>query len=122
MVILDLLGGAISRVGSRETAYVHRSARWLIEIVTVGPRASDPTARVEAARALSGAIRPVVLGPFVNQLAENDPETIRSAYGRDLERLGALKAAYDPDGVFRLCPNIAQQSIGAAERGREHGA
>ena len=47
-------------------------------------------------------------GAYAGFLAEEGEERVRAAYpGATWERLAAIKAAYDPDNVFRLNQNIA---------------
>jgi FAD/FMN-containing dehydrogenase len=44
---------------------------------------------------------------YVNNLGNEGPERVTSAYGPNLDRLAALKRAYDPTNVFRLNHNVA---------------
>jgi hypothetical protein len=45
---------------------------------------------------------------YVNYLSEDDRTASgRSVYGPNHERLVEVKAAYDPDNVFRLNQNVA---------------
>ena len=46
--------------------------------------------------------------PFLNftGLADESPQAgVETAFGRNLRRLGRIKAAYDPDNLFRLNNN-----------------
>jgi FAD/FMN-containing dehydrogenase len=54
------------------------------------------------------AIRPFSTGGnYVNfQLADDAPSRTESAYGRNYERLRSVKAAYDPNNLFRVNRNI----------------
>ena len=46
-------------------------------------------------------------GAYAGLLADEGEERVRAAYpGATWERLTAVKAAYDPDNVFRLNQNI----------------
>jgi FAD/FMN-containing dehydrogenase len=40
-------------------------------------------------------------------MGDDADDTAAGAYGRTLARLQTIKAAYDPDNVFRLNQNIA---------------
>ena len=41
----------------------------------------------------------------------DEDDVAAGAYGRTLERLQQVKAAYDPDNVFRLNQNIAPVAV-----------
>jgi hypothetical protein len=45
-------------------------------------------------------------GVYVNNLAEEDEDQVRAAYGPHYARLVAVKNKYDPDNFFRLNANI----------------
>ena len=46
-------------------------------------------------------------GNYVNfQLAEDDATRTSEAYGKNYERLRRVKAAYDPENLFRVNRNI----------------
>jgi FAD/FMN-containing dehydrogenase len=43
----------------------------------------------------------------VNMMMEEGVERVRASYAGNYERLQKVKAAYDPDNVFRVNQNIA---------------
>ena len=45
-------------------------------------------------------------GGYVNFLMEEDQARVKATYGPNYERLAQVKAAYDPDNVFRINQNI----------------
>jgi hypothetical protein len=60
------------------------------------------------ARRTAAAIEPFSSGAYVNALSDEGTAGVRRAYRPEkLERLTALKTAYDPDNVFHLNHNIA---------------
>jgi hypothetical protein len=57
-------------------------------------------------RELFDAMSPHFRGVYVNDLGEEGSDRVRDAYGVNYNRLADIKAAYDPDNVFRLNQNI----------------
>ena len=48
-----------------------------------------------------------VMGRYCNEIGDSGPEETRAIYGdAKLERLRALKRAWDPDNVFHLNHNV----------------
>ena len=108
VVQLRVLGGAMARVPADATAFAHRDAR--ASSANVVAMYGSPEERpvheawvAELARELQRR-RPRRLRGF---LGDEGEERVRAAYpGATWERLAAVKAAYDPDNVFRLNQNI----------------
>jgi len=104
------LGGAMSRVGSAETAYGRREAPYLF---TAEASWTDPTtneANIAWARESLAAMQPFSKGgSYVNfpGFGEEKETMLRASYGPNYDRLVALKTTYDPDNVFRMNLNIA---------------
>ena len=101
LMVIRTLGGAIDRVGSEESAYPHRGARYNLSIDAGW---SDPALDDVAlgwARASWDALRPVATGGVYLNFAGLDAEAGWAAvYGGGAERLDAVRQAYDPDGVL----------------------
>lgn len=103
LVVMRTLGGAVGRVGSDETAFAHRAARYN---VSVDAGWSDPAMDDDAigwARQAWDAMLPFSSGgTYVNfaGLGE-DADRLRGAvYGPHEERLRHVRAEYDPEGLF----------------------
>jgi FAD/FMN-containing dehydrogenase len=102
-------GGAMSRVGERDTAYAGRDAPFL---VTAEASWTDPAQTDEAiawARGLVDAMaRHSTGGLYLNfpGLGEDQDALVRAGYGANYERLTELKALYDPSNLFRMNLNI----------------
>jgi FAD/FMN-containing dehydrogenase len=96
-LICDAYGGAINEVAATATAFVHRTARFSVQIVSY-TNVSTARSRVNAARRL--------IAPFGNgQAYQNYPDLdqpgpLRAYYGANLARLRRIKKTYDPDGRF----------------------
>ena len=102
------LGGAAARIGEDDSAYAHRSASYLLSIVTLWDNAeSDPSPHIEWTQSFSSQLRPHAAGAYVNFLGEEGPARVRDAYGPSTyRRLAAIKAQYDPTNFFRLNHNV----------------
>jgi hypothetical protein len=105
------LRGAYDRMPPDATAYVHRGERFLLEhTVTLAGRASEgervsalgwATTSWEAARPWgSGRVYPNFPDPDLDGWAE-------AYHGGNHGRLQAVKAAYDPENVFRFPQAVA---------------
>jgi FAD/FMN-containing dehydrogenase/trans-aconitate methyltransferase len=106
-VELLALGGAIARVGQHATAFPFRQARWLINIPATWRDAADDAREIAWARATYTAVKPFLTdGTYVNFMSDDEDGGAAAAYGHTMARLQQVKAAYDPDNVFRLNQNI----------------
>lgn len=105
--LLSHMGGAITRVPDEATAFTGRDAEFT---VNMNCAATDPAAYEadrEWVRAFFGALEPHTTGGvYVNFLGDEGADRVRAAYGEKYGRLAALKAALDPDNVFRVNQNI----------------
>jgi hypothetical protein len=108
-VYLELLGGAMSRVGPGETAFGDRSAPYSLIITSEWTDAAESAQHVQWTRDLWTAMQPFLKeGVYVNYLDRGEEERVKAAYGATTyERLVALKNKYDPTNLFRLNHNIA---------------
>jgi hypothetical protein len=101
------MGGAVGRVGEKDTAFNGRDAGHTFNISGITTSAEGFEEEREWARAYWSALSPHHTGVYVNFLMEEGEERVRQAYGASkYERLRALKRTYDPDNVFRLNQNI----------------
>ena len=79
-VLIEQLGGAVSRVGKDETAFADELWK------EMQPFSSG--------------------GVYVNYLGDEGEDRVKAAYGTNYERLVALKNKYDPQNLFRFNQNI----------------
>lgn len=97
-------GGAMNRVGELDTAFPHRNAETMI---SVGGGWTDPAEDAEAMALMRQWF--AELAPFTGGYYENidfDDDAGAGNYGPAHERLGRIKAQYDPTNQFRLNSNI----------------
>jgi FAD/FMN-containing dehydrogenase len=108
-IVLEHLHGAATRVPVDATAVPHREEGYNFLVTAVWTDPADTDANVAWARATYAAMEPFVQDRrYVNYLAaeEADESLVRSAFGRNYERLRQLKQRYDPENVFRHNQNI----------------
>jgi FAD/FMN-containing dehydrogenase len=107
------LGGATRRYDEQAMAMSHREAEYIIAINTGWADPEETEKQMEWTRDLWTAIGPFSSGGvYVNFLSADDgQDRVRAAYGAaKFERLGRLKAKYDPQNLFRMNKNIGPQS------------
>ena len=102
------INGAAARVGPEETAFGHRDARYVMNIVAAWPDAGDDDADIRWVRDYYAATHPYsgYEGGYVNFMSADDAARTSDNYGGTYERLRAVKATYDPDNLFHLNQNV----------------
>jgi FAD/FMN-containing dehydrogenase len=101
------IDGAAHDVAPSDTAWSYRDARWGSVFAGVDP---DP-ANVEAIRRWCveyfEQLHPHSAGgAYVNMMMDEGQERVRASYRDNYDRLARIKAAYDPENVFRVNQNI----------------
>jgi FAD/FMN-containing dehydrogenase len=103
LIAIRTMGGAVARVGTDESAYPHRSARFNFSI---DPGWTDPGMDAGAigwARGVWDALRPHATGGvYINfsGFGEEEESLGGATFGISQQRLAAVRAKYDPDGLF----------------------
>ncbi len=111
------MGSAINRVPSEETAFVHRAGHFLVA-VGADWGATDPQRVIDANvawvdefwQALQPDVRPFSYQNFTDPELKDWPQAY---YGSNLARLQQVKAAVDPDDVFRFPQSIPARTEGS---------
>jgi hypothetical protein len=98
--------GAITRVGSSDTAFALRQPGYEVDIMCRWSAAAQKALAVQWVKTLRDKLQPFAHGVYVNQLGETSEELVRSAYGPNYARLVEIKKKYDPKNVLRLNQNI----------------
>jgi len=106
---VTVLGGAICRVADDQMAFTGRDAAFEMSAdAGWDDPAGDEVNRGWVQRAMAIAEPDAVTGRYVNEIAESGPEETRAIYGdAKMDRLRALKRAWDPDNLFHLNHNVA---------------
>jgi FAD/FMN-containing dehydrogenase len=106
VVQLRVLGGEVARVPAADTAFAHRDARVMLNVVAMY---ADPEERPRHEAWVTATARALAdtEGAYVGFLGDQGEDGVRAAYpGATYERLAAIKGEYDPDNVFRRNQNI----------------
>ncbi len=101
-------GGAITRVKQEETAFSHRDARFVINIVGLWMAGDDPDKHINWVRNSSDAVKQFSTGKlYLNFMADTGEDKVMAAYGKDkYAKLVQLKNKYDPENLLHLNQNI----------------
>jgi FAD/FMN-containing dehydrogenase len=101
------IDGAAHDVGPEETPFAFRDAKWSQVIVGVDPDPANAPKLQEWAIARWEALHPYSAGgAYVNFMMDEGQSRVKATYGSNYARLAQIKAAYDPDNVFRVNQNI----------------
>jgi hypothetical protein len=115
-LLMEPMGGAISRVGEDGTALGRRDVPWCYHALALWfePDPETAEAHVAWARGLADDLKPHSTdGVYLNYISDEGDERVRSTYGPlKYDRLVALKDRYDPDNLFRLNQNIRPSANG----------
>ena len=106
---LQHVGGAIGRVAAEATAYSHRSAAYVVNIIAKATDGSDFAPHTDWARTTRTAVsRYGTDAMYVNFTGEATPDQIRASYPpATFARLVDVKKRYDPNNMFRFNQNIS---------------
>lgn len=104
-------GGAISRKSVDETAFVHRSARFIPEVKAIwdADKPGETKRNVEWAYDFFEDLRAHASGAYLNYIDPLLSEWSAMYYGEHYARLVTIKKSVDPDSMFRF-----QQSVGSS--------
>ncbi len=111
---LRVLGGAMASVDPAATAFAHRGARIMANVLTVYNRPEEKPVHEAWASEFSGALGPDGAGAFVNFMGDEGEARVREAYPAGTwERLASIKRRYDPTNLFRLNVNVPPTPFGS---------
>jgi FAD/FMN-containing dehydrogenase len=107
-IVVEHMGGAVSRMDQQATAYNYRDAQYNFLIVGIWHDSAEDAGNIQWVRGLWQAIQPFSTGNiYVNYESDVGADRVQAAYGAaKYDRLVALKNTYDPTNVFRLNANI----------------
>jgi FAD/FMN-containing dehydrogenase len=107
-ISVTAMGGAIGRIADEATAYTGRAHPFDVSPDTAWSDPALDRANLAWVRDAMTIVGPDLLpGRYINELSEAGPDVTRAAYGdAKLERLRALKRAWDPTNIFALNHNV----------------
>lgn len=106
-VFIAHVGGAMARVAATETAYPVRSSHFFMNVHARWEAPSSDAKCIDWARHLFDDMKSYSTGSaYINFMPEDDKGRVSGAYGANMERLGQIKAKYDPENLFRVNHNI----------------
>ena len=108
-IVLFAFGGAVGRIGRTATAYVHRDARFSLELLGLwtSPSPVVETANLAWIKETRVGLSPYTSGEALQNYADRSLASWKRAYyAENLERLVAVKHSVDPANRFRHAQSI----------------
>lgn len=105
-VMYQHAGGAIGRVASDATAFVHRHVKHDTLFLMDWPVGIDSTEHINWVRQYWKTVEPYTRGIYANDIVDISKQKVYRNYGANYGRLLELKNKYDPTNLFRLNANI----------------
>ena len=107
-MVVEHMGGAVSRMDRQATAYNYRDARYNFLLVGMWTDPAEDARNIQWVRSLWQAMQPFSSGNiYVNYESDVGVDQVKAAYSAaKYDRLVALKNTYDPTNFFRLNQNI----------------
>ena len=108
VAICDFYGGAVTRVARDATAFAHRAGTlFCIQYFSEWTNAIETQTELGHIRTLYAAMRPYVSGECYVNYCDLDLTNWAQAYwGANLPRLRQIKAAFDPNNIFRHAQSV----------------
>jgi FAD/FMN-containing dehydrogenase len=107
-IVIRHLGGAMARVDAGATAFGDRSALYNLSIDSIWNDPEDDQRNIAWSRAVWEDLRQFSSGVYLNfpGFQEEGDKLVQAQFGKNYERLLAIKRRYDPTNLFRLNQNI----------------
>lgn len=110
-VLLFSMGGATQDIAPTETAYYYRDAKFFINYSIQWLKESESTKQIDEVETLRQQLLPYTVGDYVGNPDAAIKDYLAAYYGKNAERLQAIKKKYDPENVFSF-----QQSVEPKEQ------
>jgi FAD/FMN-containing dehydrogenase len=105
---VHVMGGAVRRVPAEASAFPHRDAPYVLNLLSRWQDPAQDDACIGWGRDTYASIEEHTTGgAYINFLGDEGADRVRAAYGPSTwARLQAVKARYDPDNAFHRNQNI----------------
>ncbi|MBZ5516953.1 MAG: FAD-binding oxidoreductase, partial [Acidobacteriia bacterium] len=101
------INGAVHRVSSADTAFSYRDCLLAGVIVGIDPNPKNKDKITQWTKEYFNALHPYSAGgAYVNFMMEEGQERVKASFGKNYDRLAAIKKKYDPTNFFRVNQNI----------------
>lgn len=109
LLLIEHMGGAVSRVGNHETAFSNRDAKYNVSVFGTWIDAGEDERNIAWVRKFGDELKPFATGgAYVNYMAGDEgARSVRAAYEQNYQRLVDVKRKYDPTNFFSGNQNIA---------------
>jgi len=105
------ISGAASRVGSEETPWAYRDAKYAGVIVGVDPNPKNADKITTWCKDYWEALHPYSSGgAYSNFLMDEGQERVQASYKHNYKRLASIKVKFDPNNLFSVNQNIKPKS------------
>ena len=101
------INGKASEISNDETPWNYRNATWAMVIAGIDGDAANNDTISKWAKDYWEALHPYSAGgAYVNFMMDEGEDRIKATYGKNYEKLAAIKAKYDTNNLFRVNQNI----------------
>ncbi|MCJ7467993.1 MAG: FAD-binding oxidoreductase [Maribacter sp.] len=101
------ISGAASRVGSKDTPWAYRDAKYAGVIVGVDPDPKNADKITKWCKEYYDALHPYSAGgAYSNFMMDEGQERVKASYKHNYDRLADIKRKFDPKNLFKVNQNI----------------
>jgi FAD/FMN-containing dehydrogenase len=101
------INGAAGRISDTDTPWSYRHANWAQVMVGVDPDPANNERIISWTKNYYDALHPYSAGgAYVNFMMDEGEDRVKATYGKNYDRLVAIKNKFDPDNFFRVNQNI----------------
>jgi len=106
VITFQQLGGAIGRIGARDTAFAYRDASHALLMMSGWTDPGRTPEHMEFVRDYWGRLQRWTQGFYVNSYTPDEAGRVRANFRENYPRLLRLKQQHDPHNLFRMNVNI----------------